>query len=155
MISRKARVHSVLQLSVIVPSIVDSVIRSRCVLRSCVQVVVQCLKVQNREVPATAPSSAAYSQEDTAFVRRLHRWLGAYRLPSRLAKGPEGRRLKPLFRDSDELSAASDLTAAVRAALADADFLIVICSQRSAQSKWVGKVDLYVRLRTVRAYAPR
>jgi hypothetical protein len=120
-----------------------------------VQVVVQCLKVQNREVPATAPSSAAYSQEDTAFVRRLHRWLGAYRLPSRLAKGPEGRRLKPLFRDSDELSAASDLTAAVRAALADADFLIVICSQRSAQSKWVGKVDLYVRLRTVRAYAPR
>jgi hypothetical protein len=88
----------------------------------------------------------SYSQVDTPFVRKLHRWLEAYRLPSRLAKGG-GRRLKPLFRDSDELAAAPDLTAAVRAALADADFLIVICSPRSAQSKWVGReIELFRHL---------
>lgn len=89
----------------------------------------------------------SYSQGDTPFVRKLHRWLEAYRLPSRLAKGSGGRRLKPLFRDSDELAAAPDLTAAVRAALADADFLIVICSPRSAQSKWVGReIELFRHL---------
>lgn len=89
----------------------------------------------------------SYSQRDTPFVRKLHRWLEAYRLPARLAKGASRRRLKPLFRDSDELAAASDLTAAVRTALADADFLIVICSPRSAQSKWVGReIELFRHL---------
>ena len=89
----------------------------------------------------------SYSQGDTPFVRKLHRRLEAYRLPARLGKGDGARRLKPIFRDSDELAAAPDLTTAVRAALAEADFLIVICTPRSAQSKWVGReIELFRHL---------
>src|SRR5205085_2833190 len=83
----------------------------------------------------------SYSQADVRLVRRLHRKLESYRLPRRLraiAGLPSGR-LKPLFRDSDDLSAASDLTKAVREALADSDFLIVVCSPRAAASRWVAR----------------
>ncbi|THD64985.1 toll/interleukin-1 receptor domain-containing protein [Phenylobacterium sp.] len=81
----------------------------------------------------------SYSHGDERFARTLQRRLETYRLPRQLAKRIRRARLKPAFRDSDELSAGHDLTEAVRAALAQSDFLIVICSPRSAQSAWVGR----------------
>ena len=83
----------------------------------------------------------SYSHADAKAVRKLHRQLETYRLPVQLA-GPKGhgaRRLKPVFRDSDEMSAAHDLTEAIREALAQADYLIVICSPDAAKSQWVGR----------------
>jgi len=92
----------------------------------------------------------SYSQADMRLVRRLHRKLEGYRLPARLRAGaglPSGR-LKPLFRDNDDLSAASDLTEAVREALADSDFLIVACSPRAAASHWVAReIELFRHIR--------
>jgi len=91
----------------------------------------------------------SYSQADERLVRRLHRNLEGYRLPARLraAAGLPKGRLKPLFRDNDDLSAASDLTVAVREALADSDFLIVACSPNAAASRWVAReIELFRRL---------
>src|SRR5690349_14526678 len=91
----------------------------------------------------------SYNRADAAFVRRLHRRLEGYRLPRAVAaaSGLRGRRLKPLFRDRDELTAAPDLSDAVREALADSDFLIVICSPAAAASKWVAwEIELFRRL---------
>lgn len=89
----------------------------------------------------------SYSSADAAFARRLHRRLETYRLPRRLGDRttPAATRLKPLFRDIDELSATHDLSSAVREALAESDFLIVICSPRSAGSEWVGREIEYFR----------
>lgn len=88
----------------------------------------------------------SYSSEDAAFARRLHRRLETYRLPRRLAGAtPAPQRLKPLFRDVDELTAHHDLSAAVREALAQSDYLIVICSPRAAGSEWVGREIEYFR----------
>lgn len=83
----------------------------------------------------------SYSHADAKAVRKLHRQLETYRLPAQLAgaKGHGARRLKPVFRDSDEMSAAHDLTEAIREALAQADYLIVICSPDAAKSQWVGR----------------
>jgi tetratricopeptide (TPR) repeat protein len=83
----------------------------------------------------------SYSHLDAVAARRLHRRLENYRLPRRLAQGRPGasRRLKPVFRDRDELAAAPDLSAAVRGAIADADYLIVICSQHAQDSAWVAR----------------
>jgi tetratricopeptide (TPR) repeat protein len=83
----------------------------------------------------------SYSHYDSTFVRRLHRRLETYRLPRRL-RGASARvnangRLKPVFRDREELGAAGDLNASVRAALADAGHLIVVCSARTEASAWV------------------
>ena len=89
----------------------------------------------------------SYSHADTAFARKLHRRLETYRLPRKLARrgmgGAASRRLKPIFRDRDELVAASDLTEAVREAIAGSDTLIVVCSPAAAASEWV---DLEIRL---------
>lgn len=81
----------------------------------------------------------SYNRADVAFVRRLHRRLESYRLPSAVAAACNlrGGRLRPIFRDRDELTAAPDLSEAVREALAESDFLIVICSPAAAASKWV------------------
>ena len=94
----------------------------------------------------------SYSSTDAAHARWLHRALESCRLPanSRLdhpAVRPDGRRLKPVFRDRDELSAAHDLGASIRQALSQCEALIVLCSPASAQSKWVdAEVQEFQRL---------
>lgn len=101
------------------------------------------------ETKARYRAFISYSHKDAAFGRRLHRRLEAYRLPSRLvgrvtAYGEIPRRVAPIFRDREELSAAGDLTAEVRAALAASSVLIVVCSRASADSIWVAReVELF------------
>ncbi|MGK0266342.1 MAG: tetratricopeptide (TPR) repeat protein [Maricaulis sp.] len=86
----------------------------------------------------------SYSHDDSRWARRIHRALEAYRLPGNLvgtasAHGPVPKRLTPIFRDRDDLPAAGDLTASVRAALTHSDVLIVICSPAAAASRWVNQ----------------
>lgn len=54
-----------------------------------------------------------------------------------MADVQSGRRLGRFFRDEEEMSAAADIAKIVRGAIETAESLIVICSPRSAQSKWV------------------
>lgn len=91
----------------------------------------------------------SYSHADEAFARRLHRRLEGYRLPrGTVGARVSARRLKPIFRDNDELTAAADLSTAVQEALAQSEHLIVVCSPSSAQSKWVGReIEHFRRLR--------
>ena len=95
----------------------------------------------------------SYSQHDKKYARKLHKWLEAYRVPRSLtANLPKDskRRLGRFFRDDEEMGAATDLGAALRGAISDAECLIVICSPRSAQSKWVNEEILHFK-RTGRA----
>lgn len=86
----------------------------------------------------------SYSHRDALFAARLHRRLEGYVLPKRL--GVE-RRLTPIFKDREELPAAHDLSAQVRAALEVSDCLIVICSPDAAASPWVGReIELFREL---------
>jgi tetratricopeptide (TPR) repeat protein len=84
----------------------------------------------------------SYNRADVAAAKWLQRRIETYRVPRRLVGtvGPHGvieRRLGTVFRDRDELAAADDLGAAVRAGLADSAVLIVVCSPSAAQSRWV------------------
>lgn len=81
----------------------------------------------------------SYNHRDQAFGRRLHRRLEAYRLPKRLTAPGGVARLSPVFRDRDELPAAKDLTAQVRAALEASAALIVVCSPSARASHWVAR----------------
>ena len=91
----------------------------------------------------------SYSRADIAFVRTLHRQLETYRLPRRLIGRSalwdrQSRRLQPIFRDLDELTAAPDLGTALQEALDDSAFLIVVCSPAAAKSQWVGtEIDAF------------
>ncbi len=86
----------------------------------------------------------SYSHADRRWGDWLHKALETYPVPSRLvgqetAVGPIPRRLAPIFRDRDELPSATDLNRKVNEALAQSANLIVICSPRSAASRWVNE----------------
>ena len=94
----------------------------------------------------------SYSHKDAAAAARLHRRLEAYRLPKRLVgsetpRGPVPERLWPIFRDREELPAATDLSETVREALARSGALIVLCSPYAAGSLWVAEeIETFRRL---------
>jgi tetratricopeptide (TPR) repeat protein len=86
----------------------------------------------------------SYSHADTAIAKRLHRWLESYRIPRRLIGretplGPVPSRLRPIFRDREELPTSADLGEQIGAALRASQCMIVICSPRAAQSRWVNE----------------
>jgi tetratricopeptide (TPR) repeat protein len=86
----------------------------------------------------------SYSHKDAAAAARLHRRLESYRVPKRLVgsespRGPVSARLWPIFRDREELPAASDLSETVRTALALSGALIILCSPSAAASLWVAE----------------
>jgi tetratricopeptide (TPR) repeat protein len=86
----------------------------------------------------------SYSHKDAAVAARLHRKLETYRIPTRLAGtptpyGPVPDRLWPIFRDREELPAATDLSETVRAALRQSGALIILCSPHATASLWVAE----------------
>ena len=83
----------------------------------------------------------SYSHADERAASWLHRQLESYRIPKRIVEehGLEFDRLRPIFRDQDELASSSDLSSSIREALAESENLIVVCSPRSAGSRWVNE----------------
>lgn len=86
----------------------------------------------------------SYSHTDKEWGDWLHKTLETYRVPSRLV-GKESRdgiipsRIFPVFRDREELPVSSDLGSNISEALRESRYLIVVCSPRSARSRWVGE----------------
>ncbi|TAL31451.1 MAG: toll/interleukin-1 receptor domain-containing protein [Phenylobacterium sp.] len=86
----------------------------------------------------------SYSHRDKEVAQRLHRAIESYRIPSKLvgkvtALGRTPSRLRPIFRDREELPASGDLSAELTAALRQSMFLLVICSPAAAGSRWVNE----------------
>ena len=85
----------------------------------------------------------SYCHADERFAARLQRQLESYRLPRRIAErfeplpGQASGRIGPVFRDRADLSAAEDLSQAVRQAIAQSSALVVVASPDAACSKWV------------------
>jgi tetratricopeptide (TPR) repeat protein len=86
----------------------------------------------------------SYSHQDQLWAQWLHKSLESYRVPRKLigqttAAGVIPERLAPIFRDRDELPSATDLNRKVNEALGESANLIVVCSPRSATSRWVNE----------------
>jgi hypothetical protein len=85
------------------------------------------------------------TQDGRRWAEWLHLGLERYVVPPDLIDTPNLRgepirdSLYPIFRDEDELPANADLATGIRDALERSDYLIVICSPRSAVSPWVRK----------------
>ena len=84
----------------------------------------------------------SYSHKDESWAAWLHRGLESYRVPrhlvgSKTAVGEVPARIRPVFRDRDDLSSATDLEGTVKHALAESENLIVVCSPDAATSHWV------------------
>lgn len=92
----------------------------------------------------------SYSHQDRVWADWLHKTLEAYRVPKRLAGRPSRdgevpRRLFPIFRDRDELPSSANLGDVLNESLRQSRYQIVICSPRSAASRWVGEEIKYFK----------
>ena len=86
----------------------------------------------------------SYCHADQDLAAWLHRALESYRVPRRLVgttglHGAVTDRLRPIFRDREELSSSSDLSETIKQALVASDSMIVICSPSAVKSKWVNE----------------
>lgn len=97
------------------------------------------------QLPVSFRAFVSYSHRDEKPAARLHRWLENYRLPNnlrqqeRFAADPAAARLKPIFRDRDELSSSASLGDAILQALDQSAALIVLCSPAAVASRWVNE----------------
>ena len=95
----------------------------------------------------------SYSHRDKELADWLHRELEKFRVPSSLAgkltaNGVVPRRLAPVFRDQQDLSAGGDLAEEIKAGLAASQFLIVLCSPTAATSRWTNQeIESFKRTR--------
>lgn len=86
----------------------------------------------------------SYSHADKKQAEWLFRRIETFRTPRPLVGadglwGPVAARLTPVFRDREELSTAHALGEVLTAALQSSEFLIVLCSPASANSRWVNE----------------
>lgn len=111
---------------------------------------VEKLSVSNGPAAHEYRYSAFISYRQLPLDRRWAIWLQqtieGYRVPRKAAiEHHLPRRLKSAFRDEEELAASSELSGELRRALDESAFLIVICSNRTAESKWVDAEIQYFR----------
>ncbi|MEM8773242.1 MAG: TIR domain-containing protein, partial [Pseudomonadota bacterium] len=92
----------------------------------------------------------SYSHADKAWASRLHLRLETFRTPKKIIGGA-GRygdipsKLTPIFRDRDELPTGSALGPELKRALTNSEFLLVLCSPASANSRWVNEEIRFFR----------
>jgi len=95
----------------------------------------------------------SYSHQDKELADWLHRELEKFRVPHSIAgkltaNGVVPRRLTPIFRDEQDLSAGGDLAQEIKAALAGSQFLIVLCSPTASKSRWTNQeIESFKRTR--------
>lgn len=94
---------------------------------------------QEKGAKATYSAFLSYNHRDVTAVRKLQRRLESYRLPKGATRPDGVRKLCAIFRDRDELPAATDLSEAVKQALSKSAALVVLCSPNAAASPWVDK----------------
>ena len=90
----------------------------------------------------------SYNHDDKNEARELQHWLEYYKLPTNLRKeNPDlPKYVRPLFRDETHLE-IGDLTPQICEGLEQSQFLIVICSPRSANSEWVNKeIEYFIEI---------
>ena len=112
---------------------------------------------KNKKISYTYFAFISYQRQDEDLAKRLQHTLEYYKLPIAVVeKEPSLKEgVRPIFVDMTELGDEPFLKPAIENALGSSRFLIVICSPRSAQSKWVNKeVQYFVKLKRTKRIIP-
>ncbi len=85
---------------------------------------------------------------DEKVAKQVFRLLERYRVPRKLAKKIGTNKIGRVFRDSEELKAGSDLSALIKEALDETEWLIIICTKRFKDSVWcMEEVEHFLEIR--------
>lgn len=91
--------------------------------------------------------SYRHGELDGVIAERLHRMLETYRIPRQITKKTGKKKINRVFRDKEELPISADLSDSIEDALQESEFLILICSKRTCQSRWVMReVERFIEL---------
>lgn len=92
--------------------------------------------------------SYRHTELDRFAAENLHRQMEAFRLPGKISgRTAERTRIERVFRDKDELPLTNNLEDPIMKALAESEYLIVICSPRLRESLWCRKeIETFIRL---------
>lgn len=92
--------------------------------------------------------SYRHTEPDRFAAENLHRQMEAFRLPGKLSEtAGERTRIERVFRDKDELPLTNNLEDPIMKALAESEYLIVICSPRLRESLWCRKeIETFIRM---------
>ncbi len=92
--------------------------------------------------------SYRHGEIDGKVAAQVQKEIEKYHVPAKIAKKIGKKRVGRVFRDEDELQASSDLSAVIREALDESEWLIVIGSERYQESPWCREeIDYFIRLR--------
>lgn len=85
---------------------------------------------------------------DEKVAKQVFRLLERYRVPRKIAKRIGTNKIGRVFRDSEELKAGSDLSALIKSALDETEWLIIICTKRFKDSVWcMEEVEHFLEIR--------
>ena len=91
--------------------------------------------------------SYRHSELDMEIAKKLHKGLETFKIPASVSKKYGKKRIERVFRDQEELPIGSDLDDNITSALAESEFLIVVCSPRTPGSVWVRKeIETFIKL---------
>ncbi len=85
---------------------------------------------------------------DEKVAIQIHKEMERYRLPGKIAKAKGTKSLGKIFRDAEELRAASNLSEIIREAIRESEWLIVLCTKRYKESVWcMEEIEYFIELR--------
>ncbi len=91
--------------------------------------------------------SYRHSDLDMEFAKKIHTGLETYHVPGPVRKKTGKKKIERVFRDQEELPIGSDLNDNISGALAQSEYLIVICSPRTPESYWVCKeIESFIKM---------
>lgn len=91
--------------------------------------------------------SYRHAELDLRIAKKLHKGLETFKVPRAIVRKSGKKNIRRVFRDQEELPIGSDLGDNIEAALAESEFLIVICSPRTPESYWVRKeIETFIKL---------
>lgn len=86
---------------------------------------------------------------DEKVAIQVRKRIEQYYIPHKIRKARKIKRVGRVFRDTEELRAANDLSAIIDEALDETEWLIVICSRRYQESVWcMREIEYFLKIRS-------
>lgn len=86
---------------------------------------------------------------DEKVAIQVRKRIEQYYIPRKIRKARSIKRVGRIFRDTEELRAAGDLSAIIAEALDETEWLIVICSRRYQKSVWcMREIEYFLKIRS-------
>ena len=106
--------------------------------------------MSDSDIKYTAFISYRHSEKDFAVAKDVQNQLEHLKIPKDIKKKYGVKSSFSIFRDQDELPVIHDISGTIQDALRNSEWLIVICSNTTAESRWVQReIEYYLQFHPI------